>query len=245
MSIFSSPEQLGATREILSKCLLLPFWDASIPGAVLESTIAHVRGGSVLRTYDFVDVINPETRTGWQVKSTKSNTPVTWKRAKLPDAQQLIASSNESEAGLQELGDTILGFCNEHARDSISKYELKEIGYCRLILHDDGSATFFERLLCTEESPDIFNPSEFSWEWSIPKLSTKKEQLPALHGTNRGTGEKCWAWHGLGENQLHFSGESAWWPDAGSPNSFSFLSPSPDNKLSFDAFVKILAGLDI
>ena len=58
MSIFSSPEQLGATREILSKCLLLPFWDASIPGAV-ESTIAHVRGGSVLRTYDFVDVINP------------------------------------------------------------------------------------------------------------------------------------------------------------------------------------------
>ena len=232
-------------RAVLSKCLLLPFWNSRIPGDVLESILAHVRGGNVLRTYDFVDVVDGATRTGWQVKSTRSSTPVTWKRAKIPDAQELIEASNHSSSGLQELGDAIIAFCNEHARESIYKYELEELGYSRLILEDNGEATYFERLLCTQSSPNIFDPKEFSWAWSVPKSTTKKEQLPALHGTSRKTGLKSWAWHGLGENQLHFSGESGWWPKAGSRNSFTLRLPTQEQKISFEGFIEILGDLDL
>ena len=42
----------------------------------------QLRQGEVLGTYDFVDVIKRGSKCGWQVKSTKESTPVTWKRAK-------------------------------------------------------------------------------------------------------------------------------------------------------------------
>ena len=245
MSILSTPTQLDEMRRILTNYVKLPFMRDSIPGNVLESALSHVRGAAVLNTYDFVDVVQHETGLGWQVKSAKERTPVTWKRAKLPDAPDLIAASRESDAGLQALGDAIIAFCNAHARESLDKYELQEIGYSRLILGKAGQVTYFERLLCSPASPDIFNPADFRWQWSTPKATVRKEQLSALHGTHRATNDKWWAWHGLGENQLHFSGEAAWWPAAGTPNVFSFQLPPATEKLSFDQLMRLLASLEV
>ena len=198
----------------------------------------------MLNTYDFVDVIHPGNGCGWQVKSTKAETPVTWKRAKIPNASELIEASMHSENGLRELGDAIIGFCNDHASTSLYSYELKEIGYSRLILHKTGHITYFERLLCSQSSPSIFDPAEFAWSWSKPKTTVKKEQLPALHGINLTTGEKWWAWHGLGENQLHFSGESAWWPTEKDANVLSLQLPQDEEKLSFSQLMDLLSSLD-
>lgn len=244
MSVFSTPSQLDKMRQMLVNYSRLPFSQGSIPGALMESVLAHVRGGRVLNTYDFVDVINDEIRHGWQVKSTKEKTPVTWKRAKIPNAVELIEASKQSDAGLQILGDAIIEFCNEHFRASVEKHNLDKIGYARLIVHENGQVTYFERLLYSKEYPHIFNPKDFTWQWSTPKKTGTKEQLPALHGSNVKTGRKWWAWHGLGENQLHFSGETVWWPTAGNPHTFSFHLPQPENKLSYDQFVALLQGLD-
>lgn len=243
MSVFSTPSQLDKMRRMLVNYSRLPFSQGSIPGALMESVLAHVRGGRVLNTYDFVDVINDEIRHGWQVKSTKEKTPVTWKRAKIPNAVELIEASKQSDAGLQILGDAIIEFCNEHFRASVEKHNLDKIGYARLIVHENGQVTYFERLLYSKEYPHIFNPKDFTWRWSTPKKTGTKEQLPALHGYVK-TGRKWWAWHGLGENQLHFSGETVWWPTAGNPHRFSFHLPQPENKLSYDQFVALLQGLD-
>ena len=245
MSIFSNVEQLDMMRQILVNYARLPFSQASIPGSLMESVLSHVRGGTVLNTYDFVDVICRDTRMGWQVKSTKEGTPVTWKRAKIPNAVELIESSKQSNDGLQKLGDTIIKFCNDHAQESMEKYKLDSIGYSRLIIHKTGQVSYFERLLCSRDTPNIFDPKDFSWQWSKPKATTKKEQLPALHGANRATGEKWWAWHGLGENQLHFSNESAWWPKSDSPNTFSFHLPSDERKISFNQLIGVLSSLDV
>ena len=189
-------------------------------------------------------MIHPQTGCGWQVKSTKEQTPVTWKRAKIPNALELIEGSRESEGGLQTLGDTIIEFCNDNARSSLYKYGLQEIGYARVILSRNRQVTYFERLLCSDNRPDIFDPTDFTWQWSTPKRTIKKEQLPALHGTHRGTGDKWWAWHGLGENQLHFSGESAWWPHDEDPHMFSFQLPSEQEKLTFSQLTALLSSLD-
>ncbi len=115
--VFSTPEQLTRLADILSKYIRLPFSEDTIPGAVLEGTLAHIRNADVLKTYDFVDVVKLDSRIGWQVKSTKSTTPVTWKRAKIPSQEQLILASRQSEQGLQNLGDAIIEFCNAHARE--------------------------------------------------------------------------------------------------------------------------------
>ncbi len=243
MSIFSTPEQLASMRDFLSNFARMPFSQGNIPGALVEAVFAHVRDGSVLNTYDFVDVIHPEAHCGWQVKSTKSSTPVTWKRAKLENSTELIAKSYESPDDLQALGNAIMNFCNEHARASMEKYELSEIGYSRLIIHKDRRVTYFERLLCSEDRLLVFDPNDFVWEWSEPKRTRTKEQLPALHGTNIKTEEKWWAWHGRGENQLHFSGESAWWPDEDDPHKFSFELPSEEDKISFEQLSELLNGL--
>lgn len=230
-------------REILSNFVRMPFSQGNIPGALVELAFAHVRGGSVLATYDFVDVISPEARYGWQVKSTKASTPVTWKRAKIANSAELIARSYGSIHDLQVLGNAIIDFCNEHAQASIEKYDLSEIGYSRLIIHSDRRVTYFERLLCSRNNPLVFDPQDFVWEWSQPKRTRTKEQLPALHGTNIKTEEKWWAWHGLGENQLHFSGESAWWPDENDPHKFSFELPSEEDKISFEQLSELLDRL--
>ena len=127
MSIFSTPKQLARLQRVLFMCLRLPFSQGAIPGRVLEEVLAEVRSAKVLPTYDFVDVINTEEACGWQIKSTKAATPVTWKRAKLPNVAELIGASMESEAACQELGDAIIGLCNEHAQHSLTEYELEEI----------------------------------------------------------------------------------------------------------------------
>ena len=181
MNLFSTPQQLAKLRRTLLMALRLPFLQGqrSVPGSVLEEALASVRSGTVLHTYDFVDVISPDDACGWQVKSTRAATPVTWKRAKLPDAPALIEASRRSAAACQELGDAIINLCNEHAQQSLTAYNLEELGYARLIVHNRG------------------------------------------------------------ENQLQFTGETAWWPT--SPNtSFSFRTPAADERLTIDSLLMIL-----
>jgi hypothetical protein len=209
----------------------------------MENILAHVRKGTALNTYDFVDVINTEKRIGWQVKSTKDTTPVTWKRAKIKDADNLIKESQQSEQGLIALGDAIIDFCNEHAFESITKYNLTEIYYSRLVVCKNREALYFERLLCTKDNPVIFNKDDFYWKWSTQKNTVRKEQLPALHGFKRHTNEKWFAWHGLGENQLHFTGEKNWWPNKTNPHHTRFLFPQPDERLSQDQFMALLQSI--
>lgn len=244
MSIFSTPSELRKIKDILTKYIRLPFSGETMPGSVMESVLAYVRNAKVLNTYDFVDVISPSTKCGWQVKSTKESTPVTWKRAKIPNGSALIKASRKSAAGLQNLGNAIINFCNQHAQESLTLYGLDEIGYARLIIHENGQVTYFERLLITKTQPLLFNPGDFKWRWSTPKNTKKKEQLPALHGIHRASKKKWWAWHGLGENQLHFSGESTWWPKNGDSHTVIFNFPSDSEKLSLDSFVNLLAKLD-
>jgi hypothetical protein len=239
--LFSDKNQIRLMARILENYLRLPFTEETIPGAIMEHVLAHVRGAEVLNTYDFVDVVQKRSHVAWQVKSTKASTPVTWKRAKIPNADELVAKSRKSDRGIQRLGDAVIAFCNAHAKESIELYDLEEIGYARLIVHDDGNVTYFERAICTRDSPDIFSADEFQWRWSKPKRTQKKEQLPALHGIKRNTGEKWFAWHGLGENQLHFSGEGNWWPVR---FKISFQRPTGTAKLSLSDFLELTKRID-
>ena len=236
--LLSTPEQLAEISTVLKGYLKLPFSADHVPGALLEKVIAEVRGGEVLGTYDFVDVINRDLKIGWQVKSTKESTTVTWKRAKIPNASDLIEDSHRSTEGLKNLGDAIIDLCNSHAHESMDIYGLEGIAFARLIVHAGRHMTYYEKLLCTNENPDIFDKDEFVWRWSRQKKTKKKEQLPALHGMHIGSGEKMFAWHGLGENQLHFSGERHWWPETGE-NSIEFQFPK--QKLSLKGLMEIIS----
>lgn len=69
--------------------------------------IASVHQAEVLGTYDFVDVVDHSQKIGWQVKSTKKSTPVTWKRAKIPERENLIKESMSSMQGCQKLGNAM------------------------------------------------------------------------------------------------------------------------------------------
>lgn len=242
-AVYSSQDQLNNISTILSKYIRLPVSTDTIPGALLEAILAHVREGAVLPTYDYIDVLDKNSKVGWSIKSTKSSTPVTWKRAKIRDKENFIRNSFESEEGIQKLGDEIIEFCNSHARESLSRYNLEKIGYSRLILFPTGEAKYFEKLLCTKDDPNIFDPSEFYWKWSNQKITSGKEQLRALHGFHKPTNKKWWAWHGLGENQLHFSGESTWWPNSDDPHTKTFTLPTEDERLSFDRLVDLLDKL--
>lgn len=211
MAVYSTQKQLLEIVSYLSAYMRIPYFqDDTIPGKVMEKIVALVRSSKQLTNYDYVDVCTPGS-VGWQVKSTKDTTPLTWKRAKIANANELIRLSKLSDLGLQNLGDSIINFCNEHAHESFEKYKLAEIGYARLIMFENGSAIYFERLIATKSEPDIFSKDDYSWHWSVQKNAVRKEQLPALHGMNK-DGKKVFAWHGLGENQLHFSGEKNWWP---------------------------------
>ncbi|MDR2685209.1 MAG: hypothetical protein LBB23_00350 [Rickettsiales bacterium] len=160
--IKSSPEQIKRITSILTKCLRLPFYDENVPGALLEYVFAQVRAAKVLNTYDFVDVIDKKNKIGWQVKSTKNTTPVTWKRAKIPNSDMLINASFKSDKGLQNLGDAIIDFCNSHAVESMKKYDLDYIGYVRLILFKN-KVLYFERKLCDKKNPVVFDKSKYVW----------------------------------------------------------------------------------
>lgn len=240
--IYSTEDQLRRIADILSGYLKLPFTETAVPGALMEAVLANVRESEVLRTYDFVDVVDKMSSVGWQVKSTKAATPLTWKRAKIRNRNELIEASRKSNSGLQALGDEIISFCNSHAFESIEKYNLSEIGFARLIVNDNGTLTYYERLLCTKDSPDIFNAQDYTWKWATPKNTKGKEQLPALHGVNVHTGKKEFAWHGLGENQLHFSGEKAWWPTNGK-HVIDFQAPSEEARISYQHFADLLTKL--
>lgn len=246
-ALFSSREQLEAVAHVLTRYMTLPFFEDKIPGAVMEGALASVRDAEVLRTYDFVDVVKREAKLGWQVKSTQANTPLTWKRAKIPDALALIEASQLSPEGLQVLGDAILGFCNAPARQSLELYDLDAIGYSRLILNlQTATATYFERELCTRRQPLIFHPEEFIWHWTPAKAiqSAKKEQLSSLQGIHRATKTKWFAWHGRGENQLHFSGERVWWPQNDSSRHITFAVPPLSQRLDLKRFIELLSRLD-
>lgn len=242
--IFSNSEQLARISNILYSYARLPFVGKNIPGAIMESVLATVRDAKVLDTYDFIDVIDRKTNTGWQVKSTLASTPITWKRAKILNSTKLILDSQESFEACQILGNSIIKFCNDHAQQSLDYYNLNEIGYSRLILQPNNRATYFERKLCDKEFPLIFNPNDYYWEWSTPKKTDKKEQLPSFKGIDKKTGFKVWAWHGLGENQLHFSAEKLWWPPIGHINRIDFDMPTDLDKFSLEQFLEMLETLN-
>lgn len=199
--------------------LHLPFASDSIPGSYAESIIADHYGGEKLAKYDFADVISREMGIGWQVKSTKATTPVTWKRAKIEGSDELIRRSDQGdESATKQLGNLIIETCNEHARESLDKYQLSEIRYARIIL-DGNRLVYFEKKLIDDGQNNLFDPATFTWKWSPPKKTKKKEQLSALHGFRENS--KWFAWHGRGENQLHFSGENQWWPENSSDQLYS------------------------
>lgn len=244
MTLYSSPAQLQEISDLVRNFLRLPFGFRSVPGSLLEALVEVVRGNGTerLRTYDFVDVINRNEKIGWQIKSLDADTRVTWIRGKLPGKQSLIDASFHSEEARQTLGNAILEYCNAHARASLEKYGLEQIGYIRLINYGTRFR-YFERTLITAESPILFHSAEYRWLWSEPKVTTKKEQLPALHGTHIATGIKHFAWHGQGENQLHFTGERTWWPEASYPHSKEFPAPTEEEKVSLETLAEWLATL--
>lgn len=250
MTVYSSRAELESIAHYLTAYMKIPYFqDDAIPGQIMEKIISLVRGASQLATYDYVDVVR-EGQYGWSVKSTKEDTPLTWKRAKIENSDALIKASEIDANGLKVLGDAIIDFCNKHAEESIEKYHLDEIGYARLIMFQDGTAVYFEKLLCTKQSPIIFNKNDYSWNWSVQKQTKKKEQLSALHGTNIRSGKKAFAWHGRGENQLHFSGEGDWWPTVSKPSIDGQINFSadghamafklPESKVDWDALVNFL-----
>lgn len=243
--LFSSPAQLQAISRFLEQYARLPFARNEIPGAVMEWLLAQMHGSLVLKNYDFVDVIDPANKVGWQVKSTKASTPITWKRAKIPDKIRLIAASRKSRAGCQALGDALLDFCNAHAVASFNKHPIDWIGYSRLVIQPSGHALYFEQKLCTRQRPEIFNKGDFVWHWSSPKKTTKKEQLTALHGVHRVTNQKWFAWHGLGENQLHFSGESSWWPKKNSTHAVAIAFSAAKERFTLDEFIDRFARISV
>ena len=144
---------------------------------------------------------------------------------------------------MNNLGNAIIDFCNEHAAGSILKYSLTEIYYSRLVVFESKEVLYFEKLLCTKDIPIIFNKNDFYWKWSTQKNALRKEQLPALHGFHKLTNEKWFAWHGLGENQLHFSGEKNWWPNENDKHNIKFLFPNEDKRLSQDQFMALLQSI--
>jgi hypothetical protein len=235
---YSTPLELQAIGNFWASYGRLPFSRAEIPGGILEWLIAQVHSGEVPPTYDFIDVVDRGSRVGWQIKSTKADTPITWKRVKIPNQSNLIKGSQRSPQGRQILGDTLIDFCNAHARESFVRYPIDFIGYARLVIHADGGITYFERQLCTREEPMIFRKEDFIWRWSEPKRTTKKEQLSALHGIHRDTGVKWFAWHGRGENQFHFTHEKAWWPTDGDTHAITISSAMGADKMTLGEFLE-------
>lgn len=241
--IFSTPAQLVKLQQIIINFLRLPFSADAIPGSLLEAALAYIHNAEVLHTYDFVDVLDKEQKIGWQVKATKSTTPVTWLRAKIPNAWNLIDESKQSIEGRKHLGDSIIDFCNAKAIDSLNKYQLEQIGYARLILFPNNQILYFEKQLINQNSKHLFNPDDYEWHWTIPKNAQKKEQLTAFCGIHKVTNVKHFAWHGLGENQLHFSGENVWWPATENTKRITFNAPTNNQKVDFETIAEWLSTL--
>jgi len=127
-----SEEKIG---RLLNSFIKLPFVSDAVPGRIMEEIIANVYSARILNTYDYVDVVVDNSH-GWQVKSTKDSTPLTWKRAKIEGKQGLIDESVKSTDGAAALGKAIIDFCNQHAIESLDRYKLKKsftlAAYCFL-----------------------------------------------------------------------------------------------------------------
>lgn len=134
IEVLSTSSQLKEISQILFSISRLPIWNGNIPGALLENVVAHVRNAKVLKTYDFVDVIDQQNQIGWQMKSTKSDTPVTWKRAKIANKEELISASECAPYDCSNIGKEIINFCNNHIKHSIDLYNLNHIAYSRLVI---------------------------------------------------------------------------------------------------------------
>lgn len=132
----------------------------------------------------------------------------------------------------------------------MSNYNLKKIGYSRLVMFKNNAAMYFEKELANIENKNVFNKSDYTWKWSAPKKTGKKEQLNALHGIHVKYKTKSFAWHGKGENQLHFSGEKEWWPTVKIPEKIGEIGFSsdghaiafrlPESKMDWDRLVSFL-----
>lgn len=231
----SELEQIG---KLLTAFMRLPFYSKSLPGALVEAVVANVRGGKVLQTYDFVDVVNAPHHFGWQVKSTLFATPVTWKRAMIPNKTELINASHTSEEGRQALGNAIINYCNQHAQASLDRYELQELYYARVIAYEEH-VTYFERPLLNSKRGIIFHPDDFEWQWTEERKSSRALQR-SFAGFHKTFKTKWFAWHGLSENQLHFTGERHWWPEPTYPYQIRVSKPDPKNKLSFSDLLTLL-----
>lgn len=244
--LFSTKAQMERLRDIVCLYSRLPFSTDAIPGGVLEGALATVRDGRRLGKYDFVDVVRSEDRVAWQVKSTAEDTPVTWKRAKIGDRNGLIRACDEAKdeeeraEAVAFLGNEVIDFCNKAVERDFDKHPIDEIGYARLVVFGDGRGLYFERRLVTRDAPVLFRREDFSWEWSKERTGGKKEQLSALHGTHRPTGRRWWAWHGRGENQLHFTGERAWWPSQGDGEANAIAFRFPTRRFSLDELASLL-----
>lgn len=242
--VFSSRSQLLSICTTLRNYSFLPFASSGIPGAIMEAVLAHVRGASVRQTYEFIDVLDSINRIAWQVKSTKFDTPLTWKRAKITDSSTLITQSENDPHKQQLLGDMIIDFCNGNIMESMENHNLDAIGYSRLIIHKDGLVEYFERLLCTSAMPYVFDKRQFVWEWGFEYPEGKKERLRSLQGRDITTGDKWWSWHGRGENQLHFNGERFWWPsNGGHGQSVRFRRPSFTERMGFTDFNGLFSNI--
>lgn len=171
--ILSTNEEIKLIEKVILGYLRLPFSPNSIPGSIMEHVLGHVRNADVLNTYDFVDVVDRNKNIGWQVKSRKSSTPVTWKRAKITNRESLILDSESSDEGLDKLGAAVMGVCNDHLTESISKYNLTKIGYIDLILHSN-KIEYIECEMPQENLRELFKPSDFKWKWSIERKKGKK-----------------------------------------------------------------------
>jgi len=244
MPLLATPQQLQRIRDLVFNYLRLPLDTSNVPGSLMEANLKEARGvdTEVLRTYDFVDMISRSEKIGWQVKSTKSATPVTWIRGKIANKEELIRNSHTSAAERQNLGDTVIDYCNAHIANSFRLYGLEEIGYARLI-NFGGRFRYFEIPLLKNDGSVLFRPMDYEWKWSEQKNTRAKEQKPALHGVHKPTQIKHWAWHGQGENQLHFTGERFWWPGADYAHAISFDGPSESQTVSFEALAEWLATL--
>lgn len=91
----------------------------------------------------------------------------------------------------------------------------------------------------------LFNSEHYTWEWSQPKQTKGKEQLSAFTAKHKETGVKHFAWHGLGENQLHFSGEKTWWLPQEDAHRIDFYVPDEASKVDFETIAEWLSQLPI
>lgn len=182
----------------------LPFFDGSVPGKILETLVAFAFQGRVLNTLDFVDVVSG--KVGWQVKSIKAGSDVTWKRVTIANPEFLLELSYEEPAFL---GRYLIDICNDHIFDSFVKYGLEDIRYIKAEIHP-SNVVLVEKSIVTNDSIVAFDHDDFYWHWTEPKHRNNKELLPSFSGFHKETNSKWFSWNGLGDNQFRFTYEKVW-----------------------------------